>query len=231
MDPIPRHRRRHFIQVSLALAGCGLLGGCGVPPPGARPPRIGHVSAGTPAPESRAAFRDQLRDLGYADGRNIVIEERVADGRLEPLPAMMAELVRLPVDVIVTAGTPATLAARDATDTIPIVQVSGTVDLVRDGALASFARPGGNVTGLATIGDELTAKRLDLLGQAVPGLRRVAVLGNQAGRSTAVSWQEAEAAARGSGVDVQPLEVRGPEELEGLMAEARAGGTPRGSSC
>jgi putative tryptophan/tyrosine transport system substrate-binding protein len=221
------HSRRQFLRGSLALAGLGLLGGCGILPPQSQPPRgaprIGHVWAGVPAPDFRAAFRDQLRDLDYVEGQSITIEDRIAGGRLEPLPDLVAELVRQPVDVIVTTGTPATLAARDATDRIPIVQASGTVDLVQAGVVTSLARPGGNVTGLATIGDELTAKRLDLLRQAVPGLRRVAILWNPASPSTAVSWQETQAAARAAGIELHSLEVRSPDELEGLVTAAGRG--------
>ena len=216
--------RRRFLATGLVLAGWGLLGGCGVLP--SQPPRlyrIGHLWAGTPTPEFRVAFRDQLGELGYLDGQNVTIEDRVAGGRSELLPALVAELVRLPADVIVTTGTPATLAARDATDAIPIVQASGTVDLTREGLVTSLAWPGGNVTGLATIGDELTAKRLDLLRQTVPGLRRVAVLWNPASPSTVVSWKETQAAAQAAGIDLQPLEIRIPDELEGLVTAASRG--------
>ena len=221
-------RRRRFLRGGLALAGLGLLAGCGILPPRLQPPqgalRIGHIWAGTAAADLRAAFRDQLRELGYAEGHGISIEDRVAGGRPEPLPELAAELVRLPVDIIVTTGTPATLAARDATDTIPIVQASGTVDLVREGVVASLARPGGNVTGLATIGEELTAKRLDLLRQAVPGLRRVAVLWNPDSASTAISWQETGAAASAAGIELLSLEVRGSDQLDGLVAAVGPGG-------
>ena len=210
-----------------ALAGVGLLSGCGTLLPRLEPPRtiprIGHLWAARPDQSFQSAFRDQVRDLGYLDGQNVTIEDRVAGGRLERLPELAAELVRLPVDVIATTGSPATLAARDATGTIPIVQASGTVDLVRGGVVASLARPGGNVIGLATIGDELTIKRLDLLGQAIPGLRHVAVLWNPASPSTAVSWKETEAAARAAGIELHSLEVRAPDELEGLVAAASRG--------
>jgi putative ABC transport system substrate-binding protein len=135
----------------------------------------------------------------------------------------VAELVHLPVDIIVTTGTPATLGPATRTDTIPIVQASGPVDLVREGAATSLARPGGNVTGLATIGDELTAKRLDLLRQTVLGLHRVAVLWNPDSPSTVVSWQETLAAARVAGVGLQSLEVRSPDELDGLVMAASRG--------
>ena len=222
-----RFRRRSFLRGGLALAGLSVLAGCGVLPPQSQPlrrvPRIGHLWAGPHQPHLSAAFRDQLRELGYADGQTVTIEDRVAEGRPEPLPEFAAELVRLPVDVLVTTGTPATLAARDATDTIPIVQATGTVDLVREGVAASLARPGGNVTGLATLGDELTAKRLDVLRQTLPGLSRVAVLWNPDSPSTAVSWQETRAAAATAGLDVQSLEVRGPDELDGLVTAARRG--------
>jgi putative ABC transport system substrate-binding protein len=185
--------------------------------------RIGHLWAAAPRTEFQGAVREQLRELGHVDGHGITIEDRAAGGRADTLPSLAAELVRLPVDVIITTGTPATLAARDATDTIPIVQASGTVDLTREGLATSLARPGGNVTGMATIGDELTAKRLDFLKQTVPLLRRVAVLWNPASPSTVVSWKETQAAAQAAGIELQSLEVRSPDEFEGQVIAASRG--------
>jgi putative ABC transport system substrate-binding protein len=216
--------RRRFLQTSLALAGAGLLSGCGGLPPQAQPPRktprIGHVWSATATPEQSGAFRDQLRDLGYVDGQTIIIEDRVAGGRLEPLPDLVAELARVPVDIIVTTGTPATLAAREATGTIPIVQASGTADLVREGLAASLARPGANVTGLTSISEELAAKRLELLKQTVPRLRRVAILWNPASPSTGLAWTETQGAAQALSLELQSLEVRSPDELESLLMAA-----------
>jgi putative ABC transport system substrate-binding protein len=199
--------RRSFLRGSLALAGLGLLSGCGALAPWTqRPPRIlrvGHLWAANATPDLMEAFRDQLRDLGYVDGQSIIIDDRVAGGQLDPLPGLVAELVRVLVDIIVTTGTPATLAAKDATSTIPIVQASGTVDLVREGLAASHAQPGGNVTGMGAIVEELTGKQLDLLRQAVPGLRRVAVLWNPTSPATGFAWTETQAAAQALSLDLQ----------------------------
>jgi putative ABC transport system substrate-binding protein len=229
--PALRRSRRRFLRGSLALAGMGLLAGCGGLLPEApaprKTPRIGRVWSGNITADHADAFREQLRELGYVDDQSVIIEDRVAEGRPEPLPDLVAELVRLPVDAIVTVGTPATLAARQATSTIPIVQASGVADLIREGVAASLARPGGNVTGLATIGEELTAKRLDLLKQTLPGLRRVAVLWNPASPSTSLSWTETQAAAPPLGLELHSLEVRSPDELDGLVAAAR--GARRGA--
>jgi len=139
--------------------------------------RIGFLGSPSAAslPERNEAFRAGLRDLGYQEGRDIVIEYRWADGRLGQLPALAAELVRLKVDVIVTHGIPGILAAKQATATIPIVMaVSG--DAVASGLVSSIARPGGNVTGLTFFTPELAVKRLELLKENVPGLAEVGVL-------------------------------------------------------
>ena len=122
------------------------------------------------------AFRQGLRELGYVEGKNIVIEWRSAEGKLDRLPALAAELVRLKVDVIVTAGATSTRAAKEATATIPIVMTQDP-DPVGNGFVASLARPGGNITGLSTLGPELSGKRLELLKEIVPRLSRVAVFG------------------------------------------------------
>jgi putative ABC transport system substrate-binding protein len=221
--------RRRFLRGGLTLVGLGLLAACGVVPPLAqaprRTPRIGRVWAANVTPDLSEAFREQLRDLGHVDGQSVSIEDRVAGGQPEPLPGLVAELVRMPVDIIVTTGTPATLAAREATSTIPIVQASGTVDLVREGLAASLAQPGGNVTGLSATVEELTGKQLDLLRQVVPGLGRVAVLWNPVSPSTAFAWTETRAAALALGLEPQSLEVRSPEDLEGLMSATRGGQT------
>ena len=128
------------------------------------------------------AFRQGLRELGYVEGKNIVIEYRYAEGKLDRLPALAAELVRLKVDVIVTAGPAATRAAKEATVTIPIVMAQDH-DPVGNGFVASLARPGGNITGLSTLAPELSGKRLELLKEIIPRLSRVAVLGNSTTRA------------------------------------------------
>ena len=141
-------------------------------------PRIGYLAAASPSAVSARieAFRQGLRELGYVEGKNIVIEWRSAEGKLDRLPALAAELVRLKVDIIVTAGPPATRAAKEATSTIPIVMTQDS-DPVGSGFVASLARPGGNITGLSTLAPELSGKRLELLKEIVPKLSRVAVFG------------------------------------------------------
>ena len=165
-----------------------------------------------------AAVRQGLRDLGYVEGQNIAIEYRWAEGRFERLPDLAAELVRLKVDVIVSVVTQATLAAKNATGTIPIVLVAAG-DPLGSGLVASLARPGGNVTGPSSMYAELAGKQLELLKETVPKVSRVAVLWNPAN----AVWQaqmlrQTEGAARALGLQVQLLEARGPDELEGAFA-------------
>jgi putative ABC transport system substrate-binding protein len=175
-------------------------------------PRIGFLS-----PHSRASsvrietFRQGLRDLGYVEGQNIVIEQRYAEGN-PGLPGLAAELVSLKVDVIFAVTTPAVQAAKKATTTVPIVTVSG--DPVGFGFVASLARPGGNITGLANLTPELVGKRLELLKEVLPRVSRVAVLWNPDSTGAALRMRETEAAASSLGLKLQPVEVRGPNDFE-----------------
>ncbi len=180
----------------------------------AKVPLIGYVGNSSPSLEPRllGAFRDGLRNLGYVAGQNIRIEYRWAEGRYERFPDFMAELVRLRVEVIVVAGTPATLAARRATNAIPIVMaVIG--DALETGVVPSLARPGGNVTGLSTVVPELEGKRLELLKQALPKLSRLAVLANPANPFVAVAWRQTQRAAETLHIKLQRVDVRQPEEF------------------
>jgi putative ABC transport system substrate-binding protein len=195
----------------------------------AKVPRIGWLAVNlAAAPINLEPFRQGLRDLGYVEGRNLVIETRDAKGRLERLPALAAELVALKVDVIVVPGTPQALAAKKATRTIPIVFV-GATDPVTDGLVASLARPGGNATGSSNFAPELVGKRLELLTQAVPGISRVAVLwqpGAVPERAEKDMLKEAEVAARALGVRPQFVEARGPADVDRTFSDmtgARAG--------
>ncbi len=177
-------------------------------------PLIGYVGNSSPSLEPRllGAFRDGLRNLGYVEGQNIRIEYRWAEGRYERFPDFMAELVRLRVEVIVVAGTPATLAARRATNAIPIVMaVIG--DALETGVVPSLARPGGNVTGLSTVVPELEGKRLELLKQALPKLSRLAILANPANPFVAVAWRQTQRAAETLHIKLQRVDVRQPEEF------------------
>jgi ABC-type uncharacterized transport system substrate-binding protein len=189
--------------------------------------RIGYLTANV-ASDPLEAFRQGLRDLGYVEGRNLVIEYRDAEGKLERLPALAAELVALKVHVIVAATTVAALAATQATRTLPIVFAVAS-DPVTSGLVASLARPGGHVTGLSILGSQLVGKRLELLTQAVPGISRVAVLRHPgtSGESTAKDMlKEAEVAGRALGVRLQVVEARGPADIDRAfsdMIRARAG--------
>jgi putative tryptophan/tyrosine transport system substrate-binding protein len=187
--------------------------------------RIGVLEMGHPPSgrsPTREGFREQLRELGYVEGLNLVIESRYAESRADRLPDLAAELVRLKVDVIVAGGTPAPLAAKQATSTIPIVMAAAG-DPVRTGLVASLARPGGNVTGLSTFTPELAAKRLQLLKEVVPGVSRVAILWNAANPFTMANMRETEAAARTLGVHAESLEVRGPADFDNTLPAAISG--------
>src|SRR5439155_21474355 len=159
-------------------------------------PRIGYLSGNFLSSESARteAFRQGLRELGYVEGKNILIEYRYAEGKLDRLPALAAELVRLKVDLIVTGGPGATRPAKEATVTIPIVFAQDG-DPVASGFVASLARPGGNITGLSSLAPELSGKQLELLKEIVPKLSRVAVFGTSTTPSTAPTLKETELAA------------------------------------
>src|SRR5712692_6193876 len=181
-------------------------------------PRIGFLFYGSPGPSPELdAFRQGLRELGYIEGQNIAIEVRSANGRVGQLPELAAKLVRLKLDVIVTPGTPASMAAKQATSTIPIV-FAGVADAVGAGLVGNFARPGGNITGLTSISAELGGKRLELLKQVAPKASRVAVLYNPADRSNVLVLKELQESAPALGLTLHPLPVRGPGEFGGAFA-------------
>jgi putative ABC transport system substrate-binding protein len=178
-------------------------------------PRIAYLHGASLAATAarNEAFRQGLRELGYVEGKNIVIEWRFADGKFDRLPALAAELVRLKVDIIVTAGPLPTRAAKEATTTIPIVMASDP-DPVGNGFVASLARPGGNVTGLAALAPELSGKRLELLKEIIPKLSRVAVFGTSTYPGNAQSLKEMEFAAKAFGVKLQYQDVLSPKDIE-----------------
>jgi putative tryptophan/tyrosine transport system substrate-binding protein len=159
------------------------------------------------------AFQQGLRELGYVEGKNIVIEWRSAEGKPDRLPSVSAELVRLKVDVIVTGGGPATLAAKQATSTIPIV-LANDPDPVDNGIVASLAQPGGNITGLSTLAPEISGKQLELLKETVPRLSRVAVLWSSTRLGYSQMGKEVELAAAGLKVKIQYLDVLGPKDID-----------------
>ncbi len=180
-------------------------------------PRIGFLSGGLPGGPYVDAFRQGLREIGYVEGQNIAIEYRYGEGKFDQLPALADELVRLKVDAIVAGGTPPILAAKPATNMIPIIMVTSQ-DPVAIGLVTSLARPGGNITGLTCFAPELSGKRLELLKEAVPGLIRVAVLANPAEPTTPFDSATTEAAARTLGMQLQILHVRGADELESAFS-------------
>jgi len=180
--------------------------------------RIGFLRPGSPPDPLVETFRDALQNLGYTEGRNLSIEYRWAEGRDERLPDLAADLVRLKVDVIVAAGRPAVTAAKQATTTIPIVMpVAG--DPARVGLVASLARPGGNVTGLAALDEELPGKWIELLKDTLPKLARVAILWDPAYGQSPLATSES--AARHLGVQVKVLRAGRPEDLDAAFAQAR----------
>ena len=182
-------------------------------------PRIGVLTPFTPSAAApwHEALRQGLRELGWIDGRNIRIEYQYAKTSAE-LPAVAAEVVRSGVDVIVVSAT-ATLAAKEATRTIPIVMASNA-DPVMLGMVESLSRPGGNVTGLSQISSELAGKRLELLREVVPGLARVGVIWNPGGRGSTVNWQEMQSPARRLGLELRSLETQTPNDIDRVFAEA-----------
>jgi putative tryptophan/tyrosine transport system substrate-binding protein len=182
-------------------------------------PRVGVLSRGSrsdPVPRAVDAVEQGLRELGYVEGQSIAIEYRFAEGKAERLPDLATELVRLRVDVIVATVAVAVQAAKHATKAIPIVMVVN--DPVAAGFVASVARPGGNITGLSMMMPEVVAKQLELLREVVPKISRVAVLGNPANPGSAPQLRQAEVAARALGVRLQPLEARGPSEIDRAFA-------------
>jgi ABC-type uncharacterized transport system substrate-binding protein len=186
-------------------------------------PRIGLLYASAVFNSARIeAFRQGLRGLGYVEGKNIVIEYRYAEGKLDRYAALAAELVRLNVDVIVTGGPGATRPAKEATSAIPIVMAQDP-DPVSNGFVASLARPGGNITGLSTLGAEISGKQVELLKEIVPRLSRVAVVGTSTEPSNSQTFKETELAARAFGIDLQYLDARGSMDFETAFHTASKG--------
>ncbi len=186
----------------------------------AKIPRIGYLANSRSAGVARYdAFRQGLREFGYVEGKTIVIERRYAEGKQDRLSALVAELVRLKVDVIVTGSPSATRSAKQATSTIPIVMLADD-DPVGSGFVASLARPGRNITGLATLSPELSGKQLELLREIAPQLSRVAVLGNATQPGNPQALREINLAADSFGVQLQYLEVQDPKDIESAFQAA-----------
>jgi putative ABC transport system substrate-binding protein len=188
-------------------------------------PRIGYLTASSPStnPGRVEAFQQGLRELGYVEGKNIVIEFRYAEGKLDRLPALVAELVRLKVDIIVSGGPAATRPAKEAISTIPIVMGFDN-DPVGNGFIASLARPGGNITGLSTLAPEISGKQLELLKEIIPRLSRVAVFGTSTFPGNAQSLKEVELAAEAFGMKLHYLDIL---DLKDIETAFRAAGKER----
>ena len=205
-------RRRYFITLLGSTAAAWPLAARTQQP--LRVPRIGFLFYGAPELALEIdAFRQGLRELGYVEGRNITVEYRYARGQVSKLPELAAELVRLKVEVIVTPTTPASMAAKQATSTVPIV-IAGVADPVGAGLVTNFRRPGGNITGLASISAELGGKRLELLKGIVPDALRVGVLYNPDDRSNVLVLKELQAAAPAVGLELHSVEVRAATDFK-----------------
>jgi putative ABC transport system substrate-binding protein len=209
-------KRRDFLNV---IAGASVLWAL---PAQAKLPSVGFMGNSTAVLEANLvdAFRNGLRELGYEEGRNIVIEYRWAEGDYDRFPELVAELIAAKVDVIVTAGTPAALAVKKATSTVPLVMIA-VGDPVGTGLVSNLARPGGNLTGLSSIAPDLEGKRLDILHQIVPKLSRVAVFFNSLNPFHVISIKNAQSAAQDMGITLQPRDIREAEDLDGAFAAIR----------
>ncbi len=213
-------RRREFLGLAATATAAWPLA-VNAQQPAGKVSRIGYLASNLGNQGPVEAFRQGMRDLGYVEGRNLVIEYRDGQGKLEPLPALAAELVALKVDVIVASSTAAALAAKRVTSVVPIV--FGTVpDPVSTGLVASLARPGGNVTGLSNLNADLVGKCLEYITQAIPGTKRVAVL-SQPGAFGEHTEEEmlkaAKVAAHALGIQLQFVEARSPNDIDKAFAE------------
>jgi len=188
-------------------------------PPSGRPPRIGFLGNSTATLEANlvGAFREGLQALGYVEGRNVAIEYRWAEGRYERFPALIGELLAAQVDVLVTAGTPATLAVKKATTAVPLVMIA-VGDPVGTGIVPSLSQPGGNITGVTSIAAEMEGKRLELLREVVPGASHIAVLWNAANPIQVIQEKQVQASAAVLKMRVLSLPVRTKEEIEEALA-------------
>jgi putative ABC transport system substrate-binding protein len=226
MDAFAIRFKSAFRNFKFAILAGALLFALCVPVEAQQPKKIARigwltVSSQSMIPERYEAFRQGLRDLGYIEDQNFVIVRSGAGGKVDRLADAVAELVRLKVDVIVTTGSTAALAAKQATSTIPIVMTTG--DPLATGIITSLARPGGNITGLTNVAIDLAGKRLELLKETVPKLTRVGVLLNPGDPSSAGSLKKTKAAAREFGIQVQSLEVRSSSDFETAIKSASGG--------
>ena len=217
---------RKVICLALGTVLCALSSSADAQQP-KQLPRVGYLASGSRSSELShiEAFNEGLRERGYTEGQNIIIDYSFAEGKLDRLPALAADLVRSKVDVIVTGGGPTTRAAKDATKSIPTVLVNIS-DPVALGFVASLAKPGGNMTGLASIQTDLGGKRVELLKEILPQLSRLAVLANRDVPGYGVQMKEVEVAAQTIGLQLQVEDIRGPNDLEkafSAITKGRAG--------
>ena len=222
-----RDRKKDMKKKITVLALCAVLFALSYSASAQQPakiPRIGYlqVTASSAVAARTEAFRQGLRELGYVDGKNIIIEWRFAEGKADRLPSLAAELVHLKVEVIVTSGPTVTRSAKEATVTVPIVMTFDN-DPVGNGFVASLARPGGNITGLSTLAPEISGKQLELLKEIVPKLSRVAVLGGSANPGNAQALKEIELTAGAFTVQLQHLDVQGAQDIETAFRAASKG--------
>jgi len=205
------------LAIVLAFVLCGTVAEAQQP---AKIPKIGFLGAGSASATGRLElFRREFRKLGYVDGKNVAFEYRFADNKLDRLPALADELVRLKVDVLLASSTPTALAAKNASRTIPIVFYS-VADPVAAGLVDSLARPGGNITGHTIIMAALAGKRLELLKETIPKLSRVAVLWNPQNPGNALNWKESQLPARELGLQLHSLAVSSADKYESAFKEA-----------
>ena len=200
-----------FLLMVVLVGARGIIADAQQPP--TKIPRIGYLMTRSLDPVRTEALRQGLRELGYVEGKTIVIEWRSAEGKLDHVPALVAELVRLNVDVIVTAGPVPTRVSKDATSTIPIVMTQVN-DPVGNGFVASLARPGGNITGLSTLAPEISGKQLELLKEILPSLSRAAIFGTSTQPGNSQMLKEVELAAAALAVKLQYVDVLSPEDIE-----------------
>jgi putative tryptophan/tyrosine transport system substrate-binding protein len=205
--------------LSLAIGGLLLALGLCAEAQQSKNPRIGFLNAGSDT-TSLKGFLQEFRNLGYVEGKNVTIESRFANGQLDRLPALANELVGLKVDVLVTGGLNDTLAAKNATKTIPVVFLGAVTDPIGSGLVNSLAQPGGNITGFTTIAEVLAGKRLELVKETIPNLTRVAVLWDSQGRASNSQWTESQLAARQLGLQLHSMEVNSAEKYDGAFKEA-----------
>jgi putative ABC transport system substrate-binding protein len=219
--------RRQFVH-GVGVAGLGLLAGCGrlpgqVPPP-AKVYRMGYLSPGTATTDAPRfdALRQGLHELGWSEGQNLTIERRLAEGQWEQLPDLAAQLAQLQPDVVVTVSEPATTAMKNATSTLSIVFASHA-DPIGTRTVASFAHPGGNITGVSQMAPELAGKRVELLKQAVPTTARMGAIWNAGEVAMAREYGETLVAAQALGIELQSLGVHTPADLDGAYQAATDG--------